>query len=318
MDLVVEIGRRAMGADAVFVYFSGHGMQGPEGNYLIPVDARISEGDHVRREGVNAHDIVTVLRAANPRVALLVLDACRDSPYSRRTRSVAKGLSRMNVSGNLLVAYATVEGSTADDGNVGNSPYALALAQHLKDGTLSVLAQFDAVRRTTLQLTGGRQSPTREGDLEVSVYLSGPTGPVRPEDGRPTPPPNGEAPPISANKDWLTQTRKRLGPVVAALLVACEAGYLKARKTGQPAALYEDCLEQPSPPGHTSTWELRGAAERVKFSLVDLSIQQSDLASGRVKRTDTYLAGDETRQVNVTFKLTPNGWRVSSGNLFTR
>ena len=181
VDLVREVRQKGSGADAIFVYFSGHGMQGPNGNYLIPVDARIDNEDHLSSEGINARDIVEALRTASPRVAVLVLDACRDSPYSRRTRSAAKGLSRMNVSGgNLLVAYATDAGTTADDGAPGNSPYARALAQHLRQTNQPLLAQFDAVRRATLQFTGNRQSPTREGDLEVSVHLTNPFGAVTP------------------------------------------------------------------------------------------------------------------------------------------
>jgi len=174
-DVVSEIGRRARGADAVVVYYSGHGMRGPGGNYLIPVDARISEEEHVRRDAVPAAEIADALQASNARVALLVLDACRDSPYSRRTRSASKGLTRMNVSGgNLLVAYATSEGNTADDGSGGNSPYAKALADALKQAK-PVLAQLDDVRRNVRQSTGGKQNPTREGDLEVNIYLVNPT-----------------------------------------------------------------------------------------------------------------------------------------------
>ena len=181
VDLVREVRQKAAGADAVVVYYSGHGMQGPNGNFLIPVDARIEHEDHVASEGLNARELVEALRSAGPRVALLVLDAYRDSPYSRRTRSATKGLSRMNVSGgNLLVAYATVEGTTADDGAPGNSPYARALAEHLRQTELPVLEQFDAVRRTTLRLTGNKQSPTREGDLEARTFLLNPFAPVTP------------------------------------------------------------------------------------------------------------------------------------------
>lgn len=56
-DIVGEISRRARGADAVVVYYSGHGMRGPGGNYLIPVDARISEEEHVRRDALPAAEI---------------------------------------------------------------------------------------------------------------------------------------------------------------------------------------------------------------------------------------------------------------------
>lgn len=175
-DLVSEIGRKSKGADAVVVYYSGHGMKGPGGNYLIPVDARINQEDHVRRDGILASELVESLQSAAPRVAMLVLDACRDSPYATRTRSGAKGLARMNVSGgNLVVAYATQDGSTADDGKDGNSPYAKALADQLKDKSKPLLAQLDGVRRNVRALTNNSQNPTREGDLEVNIYLINPT-----------------------------------------------------------------------------------------------------------------------------------------------
>jgi len=171
-DLVSDIRRRARGADAVFVYYSGHGMRGAGGNYLVPVDARISEEEHLRRDAVPAADLVSALQDTDARVAILVLDACRDNPYSRRTRSAAKGLARMNVTGgNILVAYATGDGLTADDGSGANSPYAKALAEQLRDTGRPVLAQFDRVRRTTMSLTQNKQNPTREGDLESDVFL---------------------------------------------------------------------------------------------------------------------------------------------------
>ena len=171
-DLVREVTRKSKGADSVVVYYSGHGMRGGGGNYLIPIDARIADEDDVRRDALAASELVDALQASNARVALLILDACRDSPYSKRTKSASKGLARMGVtSGNMLVAYATSEGNTADDGRGGNSPYAQALAQHLRNTSQPLLSQFDAVRRSVREATGNKQNPTREGDLETGVYL---------------------------------------------------------------------------------------------------------------------------------------------------
>jgi formylglycine-generating enzyme required for sulfatase activity len=171
-DLVEELRTKAYKADAVVVYFSGHGMRGPGGNYLIPVDARIGAEAHLRRDAVAASELVEVLQASQARVALLVLDACRDNPYTVRAKSASKGLSRMQVTGgNLLVAYATADGATADDGQPGNSPYARALNEQLQQASRPVLAQLDAVRRSVIQATGSKQNPTREGDLESDVVL---------------------------------------------------------------------------------------------------------------------------------------------------
>jgi uncharacterized caspase-like protein len=125
-----------------------------------------------RRDALAATELVDALQASSARVALLILDACRDSPYSKRTKSASKGLARMGVtSGNMLVAYATSEGNTADDGRGNNSPYAQALAQHLRNTSQPLLSQFDAVRRSVREATGNKQNPTREGDLETGVYL---------------------------------------------------------------------------------------------------------------------------------------------------
>lgn len=193
--LIDQLGQRAQGADAVVVYYSGHGMQGAGGNYLIPVDAQITSTEDVKLEGVPANDVVEVLNNSGARVALLILDACRDNPFRTRTKGGSKGLARMNVSGgNLLVAYATQEGDTADDGSGSNSPYAQALVQNLKRKDLRVLEVFDEVAQQVKASTAQKQRPTRYGDLPVNVFLTGaPTQlaslqpvPVRPAPNGPT------------------------------------------------------------------------------------------------------------------------------------
>lgn len=229
-DLVEEVGRKARGADAVVVYYSGHGMRAAGGNYLIPVDARITEESHVRRDGIATSDLVDAMKDSGARVALLVLDACRNNPYSVRTKGTAKGLARMNVSGgNVLVAYATSENTTADDGAPGNSPYALALAQHLRDRSKPLLAQFDGVRRQVRESTGGKQNPTREGDLEVDVFLvPGSAAPAAPPRPASAPPPT----------------------VAPAAASAADAPSVLGRKPGE---VFRDCAECPElvviPPG---------------------------------------------------------------------
>ncbi len=174
----------AKGADVAFVYYSGHGMQAAGVNYLIPVDAQIKEAAHVRREGVSANELAEALGDSGARLALLVLDACRDSPYSLRTKSATKGLARLPVqSGNLLVAFATQEGATADDGDGTHSPYAQALAAAIRRPELRVLEVFDDVAQQVRQATRQAQRPTRYGDLPVNVYIAGappPTATVAP------------------------------------------------------------------------------------------------------------------------------------------
>jgi hypothetical protein len=175
IDLLDEISQKARapgGIDTVVIYYSGHGMQGPGGSYLLPVDADIRELSQVRRDGVLAQEWVDMLRDTNARLGLLILDACRNNPFQTRVKSATKGLSRpTDVSGNLLVAYATREGDYADDGSGANSPYAVALAANLRLAARPVLEIFDDVSDAVRRQTGNRQQPTRYGDLPVRVRL---------------------------------------------------------------------------------------------------------------------------------------------------
>jgi branched-chain amino acid transport system substrate-binding protein len=163
---------RAHGADAVVFYYSGHGTKSPDRrNYLLPVDARTGFDDspELVRQAVSAEDIRDRLKTVGARLALLVLDACRDGPG--RGKSGTKGLARMGGANQVLVAYATEEDRVAADGPGANSPYAEALAQALRRSDMPLLAQLDwvsdEVRRRFPQ-----QEPTREGNLRVDAYLA--------------------------------------------------------------------------------------------------------------------------------------------------
>jgi Caspase domain len=96
-ELERDIRLKSREADAVVVYFSGHGMNGADGNYLIPVDARISEEEHLERDGFTARRISNALENSSARVALLILDACRDNKYSLGKKSQADSSSKCNV-----------------------------------------------------------------------------------------------------------------------------------------------------------------------------------------------------------------------------
>src|SRR3712207_8865847 len=71
--------------------------------------------------------MATIERAKKLR--LIVLDACRDNPFVQQmrmtvaTRSVSRGLARVEPEGGTLVAYAAKAGQVAEDGTGQNSPF---------------------------------------------------------------------------------------------------------------------------------------------------------------------------------------------------
>jgi hypothetical protein len=162
-----EHSRKASGKDVSIFFYAGHGVQVEGINYLIPVNMRgtdLSAG-YVKLAGISLNAALDYLPA---KTRLVFLDACRDNPASRAlisSRSAAAvGLAPVNAASGTLVAYATRDGATAEDGNGTNSPYTTALLKHI-DSPLDIALVLRQVRQTVLQLTSGRQEPWEYGSL---------------------------------------------------------------------------------------------------------------------------------------------------------
>ena len=162
---------QAHDADIAVVYYAGHGIEVDATNYLIPVDARLERDTDVYDEALSLDRILVAIEPAK-RLRLVILDACRENPFSnnmKRTtasRSIGRGLARIEPgSPNLLIAYSSKAGSTSADGNGRNSPFTLALAKHLTTPGLDVRRAFGFVRDDVLKDTGNRQEPFVYGSL---------------------------------------------------------------------------------------------------------------------------------------------------------
>src|SRR6476469_4910960 len=128
---------RSRDADIAVVYYAGHGIEVDGGNYLIPVDARLERDTDVYDEALSLDRVLVAIEPVK-RLRLVILDACRDNPFTKSmkrtvaSRGIERGLARVEpTSPNLLIAYSAKAGSTAADGNGANSPFTLALAKHL-------------------------------------------------------------------------------------------------------------------------------------------------------------------------------------------
>ena len=115
-----------------------------------------------------------VLIAIEPakKLRLVILDACRDNPFSRTmkrtvaSRAIGQGLAKVEpTSPNVLIAYSAKAGSTAADGDGKNSPFTAALSKHLTKPGLDVRRAFGFVRDEVLKTTGNKQEPFVYGSL---------------------------------------------------------------------------------------------------------------------------------------------------------
>src|SRR5215203_5256432 len=162
---------RARDADIAVIYYAGHGVEVDGTNYLIPVDAKLERDTDVYDEALSLDRVLVAIEPAK-RLRLVILDACRDNPFSKTmkrtiaSRAIGQGLAKVEPSSpNMLIAYSAKAGSTAADGDGKNSPFTLALAKHLTTPGLDVRRAFGFIRDDVLKNTGNRQEPFVYGSL---------------------------------------------------------------------------------------------------------------------------------------------------------
>jgi hypothetical protein len=177
---LIAFGRDAAGADMAAVFFAGHGMEISGENWLIPVDAELKKDTDAANEAVSLRSVI--LQVSNTTsLGLVVLDACRNNPFiAKMSRSLALraviggGLGRIEPVGNVLVAYAARDGTTALDGDGRNSPFTAALLHNIETPGVEVTFMLRNVRDDVMEVTRNEQQPFVYGSLSrKAIYLAG-------------------------------------------------------------------------------------------------------------------------------------------------
>jgi hypothetical protein len=191
--LQVMSDRLQPGAQAVF-FFAGHGIQIDGVNYLLTRDAPIRSASDVLKHALSADEIVSTLTGSGAALSVIILDACRDNPYSSSgltpqsenaidrlsagqddPTAQISGLAPINLpaqSNEIVLGFSTAPGSVAFDGpENGNSPYSAALARHMAEPGLEIGHLFRRVRADVRRATEGRQLPWVSSSLESSFYF---------------------------------------------------------------------------------------------------------------------------------------------------
>ena len=181
-EAIRNFGVAAQGAEMALVYYAGHGLEVAGENWLLPVSSAFKHESDLEYEAISLSSILAAVKNAG-QLRLVILDACRNNPLGERielsagaTRSVARGLARIEPSGDILVAYSAKHGTLAEDGLGTNSPFAGALLQHMPTPGLVVRIMFGRVRDAVRKATGGRQEPFTYGSVggDVVALLAGP------------------------------------------------------------------------------------------------------------------------------------------------
>ncbi|MDF1826516.1 MAG: SUMF1/EgtB/PvdO family nonheme iron enzyme [Verrucomicrobiales bacterium] len=146
------------------VYFAGHGVQMKGENFLIPVDAEMARDYEVPDETLSMNLIMQGLESAGAGLNLLILDCCRNDPFSRSwrgSRSTSSGGLAMpgGAPQGMFIAFSTSPNDVAEDGKGRNSPYTSALLKHLPKPGRPFEEVFKAVGGEVARTTSGAQEP---------------------------------------------------------------------------------------------------------------------------------------------------------------
>ena len=95
--------------DRAFFFYSGHGFEIDGTNYLLPIDVPAAAAnpstDLIRDASFPVSQIIDGIRERGASVAVLVLDACRDSPFDTMGRGLpaTRGLARVDAPDGVFV-----------------------------------------------------------------------------------------------------------------------------------------------------------------------------------------------------------------------
>ena len=161
-------------------YFSGHGVELGGTNYLVPVDTNIQSDADIRNGCLNAQWVLEKMEDAGNGRNVMVLDACRDSPFPKSVKSGGRGLANMTAADGSLVAFATSPGKTAADGAGRNGAYTKHLLQNLATPGLTLVDVFMRTQGSVRAETGKAQVPWFSSSLSGHLYLAGQGGQYAP------------------------------------------------------------------------------------------------------------------------------------------
>lgn len=170
--------------EAIIFFFSGHGVEKNNINYLLPSD--INEAP-LEYGGYKLEDIFNVINNTcnEDVIKIIILDACR----SDKEKELLEQLSRANnineinlgqvqpsnQKKNYLIAFSTSPGNSAYDGedkkDLTNGIYTKALVKSFKNYNIPIEDMLKDIREEVLKKSDYKQLPWEHSSLNKKFYL---------------------------------------------------------------------------------------------------------------------------------------------------
>ena len=166
--------RKKLRSDGVgLFYYAGHGMQVRGHNYLLPIDADISDENDAALLAIDLETVEHQMEDGGVRLSLYILDACRDNPFERRFRAAgSRGLAAVDAARGAVIVYATAPGKTAADGESEHGLFTGALLKFIQKPGLEL---EDVLKQTAEEVergSGNRQVPWYNSAFSGHFYFA--------------------------------------------------------------------------------------------------------------------------------------------------
>jgi len=165
-----------MTAEAGLFFYAGHGIQANGDNWLVPIDADVEAEVDLQYEAIGARNVLTAMKNADVPVNIVILDACRDNPLKKRTRSASRGLKAPEVPSGIrgtTILFSAAPGEVAQDGpQGGNGVFTGKLLAELKRPGQTLEEVFKATARGVNAATNRSQMPWFNSSLSGDFYFN--------------------------------------------------------------------------------------------------------------------------------------------------
>lgn len=176
-----------------FFYYAGHGVQLGQHNYLLPTDLKIIDRKgapekQLRSQSIDFNDILLAIKHAQLATNVIVLDACRNNPFSDNSRGIfdnriQRKLSEIAEQGfaeiseaaappKSYIAFATAPGKTAYDGDDKHGLFTYHLLKYMKNPLLDISMVFARTAADVYDSSDHDQVPWRKTSLFDAFYFS--------------------------------------------------------------------------------------------------------------------------------------------------
>jgi len=257
---IEKFARTLDGADVALFFYAGHGLQINEKNYLVSVNAQLTNEFLISSETIELEAVVGLMES---KVAtnIVFLDACRNNPLAEnlkrnlaamhRTVAVGKGLARMEPSSrDTMVAYAAAPGQEAADGGGRNSPFTAALLKHMPQSGVEISVMLKLVAADVRQATRNEQRPQQLSDTSRRFYFVGTPAEIAAAPPQPKPAPV-PSPPVAPSPSRNAQSAEDRAIEIAfwnSARAANECDAMRAYLQRYPSGVFVEPIVRPDAP----------------------------------------------------------------------